>query len=105
VTVVVVSRFDRTTGAVDTGLTHDSHHEPDTVLFDSLVPPPMTVLSFDERGVDVVYEGTEFRLEKHLIEDAVGKEYPQVTDHDVLKIVEPDPSPSGEPQRIADILH
>ncbi len=24
----------------------------------------MTVLSFDEQGVDVVYEGTEFRLEK-----------------------------------------
>ncbi len=64
----------------------------------------MTLLSFDETGVDVVYEGTEFRLEKPLIEDAIGKEYPDVTDHEVLKIVEPDPSLSGEPQRIADIL-
>lgn len=64
----------------------------------------MTLLSFDEQGIDVVYEGTEFRLEKPLIEDALQKEYPDVTDHEVMKIVEPDPSLSGEPQRIADIL-
>lgn len=64
----------------------------------------MTLLSFDEHGVDVVYEGTEFRLEKPLIEDALQKEYPDVTDHEVMKIVEPDPSLSGEPRRIADIL-
>ena len=64
----------------------------------------MTVLSFDEQGVDVVYEGTEFRLEKALIEDAVGKSYPDVTDHEVLKMVEPEPSLSGEPRRIAEIV-
>jgi hypothetical protein len=64
----------------------------------------MTVLSFDEQGVDVVYQGTEFRLEKALIEDAVQKSYPDVTDHEVLQIVEPDPSLSGEPQRIAEIV-
>jgi len=64
----------------------------------------MTALSFDETGVDVVYEGTEFRLEKSLIEEAVQKSYPDVTDHEVLKIVEEDPSLSGEPRRIADIL-
>ncbi|WP_159899550.1 DUF5800 family protein [Salinirussus salinus] len=64
----------------------------------------MTVLSFDEHGVDVVYEGTEFRLEKKLVEDAIGKSYPDVTDHEVLQIVEPDPALSGEPQRVADIL-
>jgi hypothetical protein len=64
----------------------------------------MTALSFDERGVDVVYEGTEFRLEKALVEDAVGKAYPEVTDHEVLKIVEPEPALSGEPRRIGDIL-
>ena len=63
----------------------------------------MTVLSFDDKGVDVVYEGTEFRLEKSLIEEAVGKSYPDVTDHEVLKIVEDNPSLSGEPRRIADI--
>lgn len=64
----------------------------------------MTILSFDEQGVDVIYEGTEFRLEKQLLEDAIQKEYPDVTDHEVLKIVEEEPSLSGEPQRIGDIL-
>jgi len=64
----------------------------------------MTVLSFDDQGVDVVYDGTEFRLEKSLIEDAVEKSYPDVTDHEVLQIVEPDPSLSGEPRRIAEIV-
>jgi hypothetical protein len=64
----------------------------------------MTVLSFDEQGVDVVYDGTEFRLEKDLIEDAVQKSYPDVTDHEVLQIVEPDPSLSGEPRRIGEIV-
>jgi len=64
----------------------------------------MTVLSFDERGVDVIYQGTEFRLEKSLIEEAIGKAYPDVTDHEVLKIIEEDPALSGEPQRVSDIL-
>ncbi len=64
----------------------------------------MTVLSFDDQGVDVVYDGTEFRLEKSLIEDAVQKSYPDVTDHEVLQLVEPDPSLSGEPRRIAEIV-
>ena len=64
----------------------------------------MTVLSFDEQGVDVVYDGTEFRLEKSLIEEAVQKSYPDVTDHEVLQIVEPDPSLSGEPRRIGEIV-
>ncbi|WP_410764526.1 DUF5800 family protein [Haloferax sp. DFSO60] len=64
----------------------------------------MTVLSFDDAGVDVVYEGTEFRLEKKLIEEATGKAYPDVTDHEVLKIVEKNPSLGGEARRIKDIL-
>ena len=64
----------------------------------------MTVLSFDKTGVDVVYEGTEFRLEKKLIEEATEKSYRDVTDHEVLKIVEKQPELSGEPARIGDIL-
>lgn len=64
----------------------------------------MTALSFDETGVDVVFEGTEFRLEKPLIEEATGKAYPDVTDHEVLQLVEPEPAISGEPRRIEDIL-
>jgi len=64
----------------------------------------MTLLSFDEQGIDVVYEGIEFRLEKELIEEAIGKQYPEVTDHEVLQIVADDPPLSGEPRRIDDIL-
>ncbi len=64
----------------------------------------MTTLAFDETGVDVVYEGTEFRLEDELIEEATGKSYREVTDHEVLQIVEKSPTLSGEPRQIADIL-
>lgn len=64
----------------------------------------MTVLSFDEQGVDVVYEGHDFRLDKDLIEDAIQKPYPDITDHEVLKIVEENPALSGEPRRIGDIV-
>lgn len=65
----------------------------------------MTVLSFDEAGVDVVYQGTEFRLEKTLVEEATEKSFPDVTDHEVLQMVEKDPSLSGEPRRIGDIVN
>jgi hypothetical protein len=64
----------------------------------------MTTLSFEEDGVNVVYEGTEFRMEKALIEDATQKPYHEVTDHEVLKLVEPSPALSGEPRRIGDIV-
>jgi len=64
----------------------------------------MTVLSFDEQGVDVVYEGHDFRLEKSLIEDALDKPYPDVTDHEVLRMVEKNASPTGQARRIADIV-
>ncbi|MFB6301141.1 MAG: DUF5800 family protein [Halobacteriales archaeon] len=64
----------------------------------------MTILSFDEDGVDVIYEGTEFRLERTLIEEATQKDYYDVTDHEILQLVEPDPALSGEPRRVADII-
>lgn len=64
----------------------------------------MTVLSFDEEGVEVIYEGTEFRIEKDLIEEATRKDYPDVTDHEVLQIIEDNPALSGEPRRIQEIL-
>lgn len=64
----------------------------------------MTILSFDEEGVDVIYEGTEFRLERTLIEEATQKDYYDVTDHEILQLVEPDPALSGEPRRVADIV-
>lgn len=64
----------------------------------------MTTISFDEDGADVVYEGIEFRLEKTLIEEAIQKPYEDITDHEVIQIVEKDPTLSGEPRRIGDIL-
>ncbi|MFC3958750.1 DUF5800 family protein [Halovivax cerinus] len=64
----------------------------------------MTSLAFDDDGVDVVYEGTEFHLEKALIEEATDKRYHDVTDHEVLKLVAEHPDLSGEPRRIGDIL-
>ena len=64
----------------------------------------MTALAFDEEGVDVEFEGTEFRLEKELLEEALEKPYYDATDHEVLKLVEPEPALSGEPRRIGDIL-
>ncbi|GAD51809.1 hypothetical protein MBEHAL_0569 [Halarchaeum acidiphilum MH1-52-1] len=64
----------------------------------------MTTLSFDEDGVDVVYEGTEFRLERDLVEQATQKDYFDVTDHEVLRMVEEDPTLSGEARQIGDIV-
>ncbi|MFB6113018.1 MAG: DUF5800 family protein [Halodesulfurarchaeum sp.] len=64
----------------------------------------MTVLSFDESGVDVVFDGTDFRMERTLIEEATGKAYEDVTDHEVLKLIEPSPTLGGEPRRIGDII-
>jgi len=64
----------------------------------------VTALRFDEEGIDVEYAGTEFRLEKELVEEATQKAYVDATDHDVLQMVEPDPDFGSEPRRIGDIL-
>lgn len=64
----------------------------------------MTTLAFDEEGVDVVYEGVEFRLERSLIEEATEKDYFTVTDHEILRMVADQPDLRGEARRIADIL-
>jgi hypothetical protein len=64
----------------------------------------VTDLSVEENGIDVEHAGTEFRLEPGLIEKATGKDYLDVTDHEVLKLVEEDPALSGEPRRIGDVL-
>ncbi len=63
-----------------------------------------TDLTFNDDGVDVIHEGTEFELETDLIEEATGKGYRDVTDHEVLQIVVADPELNGEPVRIGDVL-
>lgn len=64
----------------------------------------MTTLTFDDEGVDVEYENIEFRLERGLIEEATEKVYWDVTDHEVLRIIDPDPQLRGQARRIGDIL-
>jgi hypothetical protein len=64
----------------------------------------MTVLSFDDDGVDVVYQDIEFRLERDLIEEATRKQYVDATDHEVLQLIEANPDLGGEPRRIGDII-
>jgi len=63
-----------------------------------------TDLTFTKDGVEVVYEGTEFELEKDLIEEATGKPFRDVTDHEVLQIVAGEPRLDDEPVRIGDVL-
>jgi hypothetical protein len=63
-----------------------------------------TDLTFNEDGVDVVYEGIEFELEKDLIEEATGKGYRDVTDHEIIQIVAEEPEIDGEPVRVGDVL-
>lgn len=65
----------------------------------------MTTLAFDAEGVDVVYDGVEFRLEADLVASALQTDYRDATDHDVLQLVEPNPTLNGEPRRIGDILN
>jgi hypothetical protein len=78
--------------------------EDDTVFSGEPLRGSMTTLSIDEEGVDVVYQGTEFRLERDLIEEATQKRYWDVTDHEILQIVEEDPALGGEPRRVGDIV-
>ncbi len=73
-------------------------------LLQGLLLIGMTTLSFDEQGVDVVYEGVEFRLKRDLIEEATQKAYEDTTDHEVLKLVAEHPNIEGEPRRIGDII-
>lgn len=65
----------------------------------------VTILSFDDDDVDVVYEGTELRLKKVLIEETIEKSCPDVIDHEVLETVGKQPTPSGEPWRTRDTLN
>lgn len=64
----------------------------------------MTVLSFDTAGVNVNYEGIEFRLEKALIEEATQKPYQEVTDHEVIKLIDDQEPTTGDPRKISEII-
>lgn len=64
----------------------------------------MTHVSFSDDGVDATYEGTDFHMDRELIEEATQKSYHEVTDHEVLKLIDESLDLTGEPRRIGDIL-
>ncbi len=63
-----------------------------------------TVFSFDSEGVDIVYEGREFRMRAEVIARAADKDYLDVTDHEVARMVDKDIEPESPPKRIGDHL-
>lgn len=63
-----------------------------------------TVFEVDSDGVDVTWDGHEFRLRRGVLEGATGKEYRDVTTHEVLLMIEADADPASEPVRIGDVI-
>ncbi|MDY6779758.1 MAG: DUF5800 family protein [Halobacteria archaeon] len=63
-----------------------------------------TVFEFDEEGVDVTWDGHEFRMRRRVVERAADKEYLDVTDHEVLRMIDREHETSGPARRIGDIL-
>jgi predicted Zn-dependent protease len=63
-----------------------------------------TVFSFDSEGVDVEYDGHEFRMRAEVIARAADKEYLDVTDHEVARMIEKDMELDSPPKRIGDHL-
>ena len=63
-----------------------------------------TVFSFDSEGVDIVHEGREFRMRAEVIARAADKDYLDVTDHEVARMVKKDIELESPPKRIGDCL-
>lgn len=63
-----------------------------------------TVFYFDKEGVDVEYDGHEFRMRKEVIEKAAGKDYFEVTDHEILRMIDRNVEADGHPKKIKEIL-
>lgn len=63
-----------------------------------------TVFSFDSEGVDIEYEGHEFHMRAEVIARAADKDYLDVTDHEVARMVEKNMELDSPPKRIGDHL-
>lgn len=63
-----------------------------------------TVFSFDSEGVSVEYDGHDFRMRREVVERAADKDYYDVTDHEVVSMVDDDIEPESPARRIGDIL-
>lgn len=62
------------------------------------------VLDVDEEGVDVQWDDHDFRLRRQVIEGATGKDYRDVTDHDVYRMIEAEPDVDAAPVRFGDLV-
>lgn len=63
-----------------------------------------TRMDFDDSGVDVEYEGHDFRLRKKLVEEATGKSYRDATDRDVMRMIDRSAEFDSPARRIGDLL-
>ncbi|MFB6283944.1 MAG: DUF5800 family protein [Halobacteria archaeon] len=63
-----------------------------------------TKLDFKKEGIDVEYEGHDFRLRKKVVEEATGKQYRDATDHDVMRMIDRSVEFNSGARRIGDIL-
>lgn len=61
-------------------------------------------MDFDEEGVDVEWEGHEFRLRRGVVERASGKDYRDVTDHEVMRMIDRSVELEPPARRIGDLL-
>lgn len=61
-------------------------------------------MDFDEEGVDVEWEDHEFRLRRRVVERAAGKDYRDVTDHEVVWMIDRSAEPTKPARRIGDLL-
>lgn len=62
------------------------------------------VFDIDEEGVDVEWRDHEFRLRRQVIEGATGKEYRDVTDHEIYRMIEDDPDIESAAVRVGDLV-
>jgi len=63
-----------------------------------------TLFSFDSEGVDIEYDGHEFRMRAEVVARAADKDYLDVTDHEVARMVERDMELESPPKCVGDHL-
>ncbi|XGI84552.1 DUF5800 family protein [Halorutilales archaeon Cl-col2-1] len=63
-----------------------------------------TVLRFDRDGVDVEYDGHEFRMRKEVVEGASGKDYLETTDLEVVGMIDTDIKSTKPATKIKDLV-
>ncbi len=62
------------------------------------------VFQIDSEGVDVEYQGHEFRIRGEVVARAADKDYLDVTDHEIAEMVDTDIEPDSPARRLGDLL-